>query len=181
MKSIILGLMILSIASVHATESREYKKVSSTEAVVKIQTEEQDGTQAAAYVDAQENKKFIADLRKDKNSALAKLISEIELANCETNSTEENPWIDGCGQVIITDSVLTSFGRGGWASAGAGYSYFIGFQSDGSGRFFESDYILTIYESVEAQAKDDGNYAGFVLKTLSFDNILKLPKKQVDL
>lgn len=175
MKSILLGLLVLSISTkITAEEVREYKKTSSTEALVTIHTEEQDNTQAAAYVDAQENDKFISDLQKDPQSSLAKLIKEIELRNCDATSTPDKSWIDGCGEITITKEVKTGFGRGGWASAGASYKFFVGFTSDGSGRFFSVSHMVTISESAEAQVDGDYNYSGVVLKTLTLDNITKI-------
>lgn len=175
MKASILGLFVLALSlSAHAdTEKREYKKVNANEAVVTITTEETDGTQAAVYVDAAENKKFIEELLKDPKSKLAQAVSDLEMSTCGANSTPENPWIDGCGEVTITDAVRTSFGRGGWMSAGAGYTFFVGFTSDGSGRFFDVSYMVTISEGAEAQVKGDDSfeYSGVVLKSLSLDKV----------
>ena len=80
MKSLFLCLLLLTLSSnlLASEESRSYKKISSTEAVVTIKTEETDGTQAAAYVDAKETEQFINDLLKDPSSPLAKLVKEIE-------------------------------------------------------------------------------------------------------
>lgn len=175
MKAFTLGLLVLSLSnSVWASESRTYKKISAQEAVVSIKTKETDGTQAAAYVDAQENKQFIADLLKDPTSPLYKVAKEIEKEMCDAESTPENSWIDGCGEVTLTEEVRTSFGRGGWASAGAGYTFFIGFTSDGSGRFFDVTHMVTIAESADAQTTDDGEYSGEVIKSLSLIEVKKL-------
>lgn len=180
MKAILLSALVLTFTtSIYAAdETRIYKKVSSTEALVTINTEETSGTQAAQYVDAQENEKFISELLKDESSPLAKLVKEIELQNCEATSTSENTWIDGCGEVRITKTLMTSFGRGGWASAGAGYTFFVGFVSDGTGRFFDVSHMVTIYESADAQTNDDYDYSGVVLKTLSLHEIKKLNEVQ---
>ena len=182
MKLIILGLMVLSIsANIHANETRTYAKDSGVQATVTIKTEEVDSTQAAAYVDAKENKKFIADLLADPTSQLYKIKKEIELANCEETSTAEESWIDGCGEVTITEEVRTSFGRGGWMSAGAGYTFFVGFTSDGTGRFFNSTYMVTISESVEAQTNNESfDYNGVIIKTLTLDEIRKLENRDVE-
>jgi len=176
MKTLLLSLVALSLTSnlYAAEEQRSYKKTSSTEAVVTITTEETDSTQAASYVDGKENETFIKDLLKDSSSPLAKLVKEIELQNCEETSTPDNSWIDGCGEVRITKTTLTSFGRGGWASAGAGYTFFVGFVSDGTGRFFESTHMVTITESADAQTNDNYDYSGIVLKTLNLVEIKKL-------
>lgn len=179
MKAFVLGLLVLSLSnSVWANaETRSYKKVSSTEATVTIKTEETDGTQAAVYVDAKENKQFIEALLKDESSPLYKIAREIEKEMCDAVSTPDNSWIDGCGEVTITDEVRTSFGRGGWASAGAGYSFFIGFTSDGTGRFFDVSHMVTIGESADAQTNDEGDYNGEVIKTLSLLGVTKLETK----
>lgn len=178
MKSLFLCLLLLTLSSnlLASEESRSYKKISSTEAVVTIKTEETDGTQAAAYVDAKETEQFINDLLKDPSSPLAKLVKEIELQNCEATSTPDQTWIDGCGEVTLTAQVRTGFGRGGWASAGAAYTFFVGFTSDGTGRFFDVSHMITISESADAQTNDQYDYSGVVLKTLSLIEVKKLDK-----
>ena len=177
MKTLLLtSLLLLSNYSL-ADESRTYKKISSVDALIEIKTEEQDSTQAAAYVDAQENDRFIQELLKDKESPLSQLKTQIELSNCETTSTEENDWIDGCGEVTITKSVRTSFGRGGWQSAGAAYTFFVGFTSDGTGRFFDVSHMVTITETAEAQIDAEYNCNGTVHKFLSLDTIVELERK----
>ena len=182
MKGFFLGLFVLVVsANVQAeAERREYKKDNNMQSTVTIHTEETDGTQAAIYVDGLENKQFIKDLLADPSSPLAILKAEIEKENCETVSSPDNSWIDGCGEVTITDAVTTSFGRGGWMSAGAGYTFFVGFTSDGTGRFFTSTHMVTISESAEAQVTADTfDYNGIVIKTLTLDEIKKLENKQV--
>jgi hypothetical protein len=178
MKLSILGLVVVALTlttSLSAAEElRTYKKDSNLQATITIQTEETDSTQAAIYVDEKENKKFIDDLLSDPNSLLAQLKSKIELENCEANSTLENTWIDGCGEVTVTEFVRTSFGRGGWASAGASYTFFVGFTSDGTGRFFDVSHMVTISESADAQTNNDGDYNGIVIKTLTLDSIKSL-------
>ncbi|NOT79600.1 MAG: hypothetical protein HOP07_11460 [Bacteriovoracaceae bacterium] len=178
MKSLFLCSLLLTLSSnlLASEESRSYKKISSTEAVVTIKTEETDGTQAATYVDAKETEQFINDLLKDPSSPLAKLVKEIELQNCEATSTPDQTWIDGCGEVTLTAQVRTGFGRGGWASAGAAYTFFVGFTSDGTGRFFDVSHMITISESADAQTNDQYDYSGVVLKTLSLIEVKKLEK-----
>jgi hypothetical protein len=172
MKSILPIFMALTLSfSAFAEETRAFKKTSSTEATITIKTEETDYVQAAAFVDAQENEEFIKQLLNDENSSLAKLVKEIELKNCEATSTPENKWIDGCGEVTITEAVRTSFGRGGWQSAGAAYTFFVGFTSDGTGRFFDASHTVTILESTEAQTNDNFDYNGTVLKYLALGEI----------
>ncbi len=182
MKAFILGLLVLTISNgIQAEETRTYEKNSNVQATVTIKTEETDSTQAAAYVDAKENEAFIKELLADPTSPLAKIKKEIELENCEANSTPDNSWIDGCGEVTVTDFVRTSFGRGGWMSAGAGYTFFIGFTSDGSGRFFSTTHMISIFEDVEAQVNPESfDYNGITLKILTLDEIKKLENRQVE-
>jgi len=168
MKGLILGLLALTLSvNVFAGETRVYKKTGATTATVTIKTEETDSTQAAVYVDAQENKRFIQQILKDPKSPLAILVKKIETENCE------DPTEGYCGSITMTDAVGTSFGRGGWMSAGATYSFFVGYTEAGTGHFFAVSHIVTISESAEAQTKTDGDmeYSGVVLKTLSLDSI----------
>lgn len=179
MKPLLVILLLSSLSfGLHAEEKRTFKKLSEKDAEVTIQTEETDSTQAAVYVDGQENSTFINMLLKDKSSDLSKLKRSIELENCEETSTDENSWIDGCGEVTITSEVRTSFGRGGWMSAGATYAFFVGFTMDGSGRFFSATHMVTISEEAEAQTDGDFEYNGIVMKHLTLDEIAKLPREK---
>lgn len=177
MKFLIFSFMALSL-SVQADEIRTYKKLNSSQAEVVIQTAEQDSTQAAAYIDGQENEKFVSDLMKDKTSLLYKLKRQVELENCEQTSTEQTTHIPGCGEIQLTRMVMTSFGRGGWDSGGAAYTFFFGFRQDGTGRFFDVSHMVTISESVLALTTPDGNYAGKVIKTLNFGKITRIDEHQ---
>lgn len=180
MKSFLSILVLTMSVNVFASETREYKKQSATEATVTINTEETDGTQAAAYTDSKENDTFIEALLKDGKSPLYKLARDLEFENCETNSTPEKPYIDDCGEVTITPAVRTFFGRGGWQNATAGYSFFIGFTQAGSGRFFGVSHMITIYEESDAQLKLDGEYSGIVIKTLSLVKVLKITDESTE-
>lgn len=180
MKAIILGLLVLSFAA-HAdesTEKRSYKKTSSVEAVVTITEENSEGTQAAIYVDGIESNRFVADLAADQNSPLAKAIKEIEMENCGETSAESLGYIEGCGSVEITNSVQVSFGRGGWASAAQSSIYFVGFRFDGTGHYFDSNYMIKVSESVEAQTDENGEYNGTLLKVYTLDKVTKLAEDQ---
>lgn len=180
MKAIILGLLVLSFAA-HADESagnRSYKKISSVEAVVTITEESTEGTQAAIYVDGIESNRFIADLVADQNSPLAKAVKAMEMENCDETSTEPLGYIERCGSVEITNSVQVSFGRGGWASAGQSSVYFVGFRSDGTGNYFNSDYMIKVSESVEAQTDENGEFNGTLLKVYSLDKVTQLPREE---
>ena len=171
--TIILGLSLSTLS--FAEEAKQvYKQINAEEAEVTVTLTEEDFGQTATYVDGAQNEKFIEQLLKDKNSKLFALKAQIEKENCEENSTDENPWIDGCGQVEVTKEVLTSFGRGGWAGAGAYYTFFLGFRSAGTGRFFETTHMVQIMEDVNAVTKDDGEFAGQFIKTLKLETIKKL-------
>jgi len=171
----LLAIVVSSISLTYGSEKRTYTKKNSQEASVVIITDEQDSTQAAMYVDGKENARFIDEMLRDSKSKLFKLRQAIELENCGTTSTTpEARRIDGCGEVTITKEIRTSFGRGGWASGGAGYTFFVGFTSEGSGRFFDVSHMAVIFEDVEANTKENGDYAGSVVKTLNLEKIIKL-------
>ena len=176
MKKTLVAVLSLVMMNSFAQESRSYTKLSASEAQVTIKTEETDSTQGAVYLDGIENERFVQDLLKDKNSELAKLKAKIEMDNCGELSTEENSWIDGCGEVELTEAIRTSFGRGGWTGGFAGYTFFVGFRSDGTGRYFDSTHMVTIYEGTEAQTTEEGDYSGIVEKILSLGQITELPK-----
>lgn len=74
MKNVLyLFLMSNSIAHSSVNEMRIYNKVNPKTAVISIQTEEKESTQAANYLDGKENERFIAELVNDKNSDLYKI------------------------------------------------------------------------------------------------------------
>lgn len=175
MKLLLLPILLMSLmAQAHAVEIRTYKKLNSSEASVVIQTDERQSIQAASYVDGKENDRFIQEMFKDKNSKLFQIRQTIEKENCNKTSTPEKTWIDGCGEVTLTKEVRTSFGRGGWASGGGGYTFFIGFTSEGSGRFFDVSHMANISEEVEAQTTSTGDYAGKLIKTLNLGKIIRI-------
>ena len=167
-------LLVSLMGSIQAAETRAYTKINSSEATVVIATEERSSTQAAIYVDGKENERFIQEMFKDSKSKLFQIRQAIEKENCNKNSTPDKTWIDGCGEVTLTKEVRTAFGRGGWASGAAGYTFFIGFTSEGSGRFFDVSHMAIISEDVEAQTTSTGDYAGKVVKKLSMGKIIKL-------
>lgn len=160
MKALILGLLVLTISSHAQAESRAYKKISSSEAVVTIHTDETDGTQAIFYTDGSSNDQFLQDLLADKSSDFYKAAQAIVLENCGGEESD-------CGEVTLTDSVRTGFGRGGWMEAGSAYTSFLGFTHNGTGRFFGVDYQIEVIEDVVAQVNADYEYSGVVIKTLS--------------
>ncbi len=173
-RAFLAAFLVLATVSAHAAEFRDFKKVDADHAQVSINTGEPDGVQAASYVDAQENQKFIDMMLADPNSKLAKLKASIEQETCQANSTPDNSWIAGCGEVQVTEVVRTSFGRGGWMSAGAGYAFFVGFLNDGTGHFFDVNYIVTFGEGVNADVDKNGEYKGTLTKQLSLGSIKKI-------
>lgn len=185
MKALLLTSLLFSTLIQTATgeESRKFEMISDIGAHVKIKTDEE-AVQAAAYVDGAEADQFIEGMLKLKNSPLAKIKRQVELDNCsETsqNNGREDGWIDGCGEVVITDMVRTEFGRGGWAEAGAGYTFFVGFRSDGTGRFTHSTHMVKIWEDVYAETLDNtGDFAGTLLKTYSLSAIKELESNESD-
>lgn len=175
MKQLLTMLLLLCMVTTgHADEKRTYTKINSSEAKVVIETQEHEGIQAAAYIDAKENERFIQDLMKDKNSKLYNLKLQIEKENCNQSTMPGKNKIDGCGEVTLTKEVRTSFGRGGWSSGGSSYTFFIGFTNEGSGRFFDVSHMVTISEAVEAQIKKNGEYAGSIIKTLEMGKITRI-------
>jgi hypothetical protein len=160
-------ILLSPTLATHAAATRTYKKVNTTVASVEILVDAEEAGQAGTYVDGQETNTFIKELLANPESPLYKLKKEIELANCEETSKGEETWIDMCGEVTITPTIRTSFGRGGWAEAGAGYTFFIGFTSDGTGRFFDVSHMVTISEGVEAEFSDQGEFVGKFIKSLS--------------
>lgn len=170
----ILGLTLSNFAFAEQETTYTYKKVDSNTSSVLIDTHTEEINQAAIFVDGSYNKKFVEELLKDKKSELSQLKKKIELENCEQESTEENPYIDGCGEVELTAMVQTSFGRGGWASAGAAYTFFVGFRNHGTGRFFNSTHMITITENVEAVSNDGEEFKGIFINTLNLTSVKKL-------
>ena len=165
--SFVLFLLLMFSTESQAAIKRQYKKVGPTKAQVQIQTDEGNSTQATTYLDAFENKQFIHDLLNDKKSSLYKIANIIQQSNC-------GKFQEGCGQITVTDEVKTSYWREGWMSGGTTYTFFVGFTNEGSGHYFDVSYMVTISESVNAQVKNDGSYAGTVIKNYSLVNIIKL-------
>lgn len=172
--NLVTGLIFFSIFT-SAFADQDVKKTYSKVAADKVEVliEAGDSVQAASFIDREETEKFLKGMLKDKNSKLSQLKSKLEIENCDTNSNDEESWIEGCGEVELTPFVQTSYGRGGWASAGAGYSFFVGFRSDGTGRFFEANYLVNFYESVEAIGEGE-NFDGKYLKTLELTSVKKI-------
>lgn len=174
MKALTFVISASFLFSTAHADTREFKKTNAETATVRIVTDEKDSIQAAMYLDGKENQQLIKMMLADKDSKLAKLKAEIEKENCDETSTAENTWIDMCGEVVISDLVKTSFARGGWAEGSAGYSFFVGFRQDGTGRFFESTHLVEINESVNAKMDNAGNYIGEIQKHLHLEPIKKI-------
>lgn len=177
--STVVLLVSLSL-SAHAIEPKKILKTGANSATVRIETEEKDGTQVAAYIDASEMPEFIQIMLNDPTSELSKIKRELEMENCQETSTTPDGYIPQCGAVEWTDLVQTSFGRGGWMSAGAAYTLFVGFRFDGTGRFFESTHMVVLSESAEAVVDSDMNYTGFITKDLRLEKAERLPLSHHD-
>jgi hypothetical protein len=159
----------LSLSAFAEGESRTYKKKSSTEASVEIDLSKDDGVQAAAYADGAEVGRFLQDLLNDEDSELFKIKQKLIAENCG-----DEVEVETCGSVEVTDHVQTSFGRGGWMEAEGAYTAFIGFRFSGTGHFFSSSYMVTVYEDAVAQTDDEFEFSGKVHKSLSLSAVKKL-------
>lgn len=121
----------------------------------------EDGPQAAAYVYPN-----IAELyeRASKDYApLKALIEKIYADNgCDPNGRSSDPDFKDvfCGQINRADdsnTVLWSYGRGGWAGAGSQRKSFLTFTSAGSGGFTDAAIELTTDVSVNALNEPEGD------------------------
>lgn len=172
----IFSFLFLALSA--QAEQRTFEKTGPASATVKIVSDDPDAVQAAQFVDAAENNTFLEMMLKDKNSPLSEIRKKLELENCDEESSDGG-WINQCGQVEITDSIQTYFGRGGWMSAGAAYTFFVGFRHDGTGRYFSSAYMVTITEDVEANTNEDMGYNGSLTKSLNLKDTVKLPTQDL--
>lgn len=170
----ILGSFVFSSVAL-AAESRQFTKVDTERAVVKIVTDEGQGVQAAVFVDGEENEKFMKMLLEEPNSRLASLRDELEKENCDPSAQRYDSWIEDCGSVEFTDPVQTSFARGGWMSAGAQYTYFVGFRHAGTGHIFEATYMVVIQEEVNAEMNQQNGTPSVLKKDLSLVRIVRMP------
>ncbi|WP_415063973.1 hypothetical protein [Bdellovibrio sp.] len=168
-------LPLLFSLNSQATEQRTFTKLGPDSALVKIVPESSDTPQAATYVDGNENVAFIEMMLADPQSSLAQTKQQLEMENCGETSTSPDGWIPSCGRVELTSFVRTSFGRGGWMEAGAGYTFFVGFRFAGSGHFFESRYMATLREDVIADVDEQMQYQGSLSKNLGLEKIVILP------
>lgn len=171
MKTLFTYLLVLLSFMSYAdeSESRVYTRINEKSAKVMIKSEIM---QAAELVDGAENERFLTELLFDSKSELFKIKNKLAKEFCEAGSVvKENLEIEDCGYITITPGVITSFGRGGWAGAGAVYTIFIGFTANGSGRFFESKYMLKLSEDVNAESfgSSDGKFIK-ELKLISVKN-----------
>ncbi|MFA6237710.1 MAG: hypothetical protein WC635_10320 [Bacteriovorax sp.] len=168
MKYVLLGFVFAGFAvNIHAADKRTFSKLSSSKAIVKIDTKSRMGIDAANYTDGKENRLFINAMLKDKDSDLAKLKAKIEKDFCPDVKTE------GCGEVTFTKETRTSSGRDGWKSGYASYSFFIGFTADGPRKQFYATHIASIFERTQAQTRND-EYLGIILKTLEQGKIKEI-------
>lgn len=169
MKHVMLGLVFAALAvnSYAASEKRTFSKLSSSKAMVKIDTKDRVGIDASLYTDGKENGLFISAMLKDKASALAKLKTKIEKDFCPDQRIED------CGEVTFTKETRTSSGRDGWKSGHASYKFFVGFTADGPRKQFFVTHMATIMEKTQAQTHND-EYLGVILKTIEQGAIKEL-------
>ncbi|WII71892.1 hypothetical protein QJS83_15620 [Bdellovibrio sp. 22V] len=174
----VLGFLVplFFVFSAHADDVRTFSKLGPNTALVKIDTEDKEGTQAAMYIDGIENQEFITMMLADPTSSLSILRKQIETENCPDEVPTPEGHIPGCGEVEFTPIVQTAFGRGGWMEAAATYTFFVGFRFEGTGHYFESTHMVSFSERAEAQVDDNMDYLGVVLKTLNLEKIVPLPK-----
>lgn len=171
---ILCGLLAFS-SGASAGEVRSFMKVDAERAIVKIQTEDRQAVQAAAYADGAENEQFVRMLLEEPTSRLSLLRKQIEDHNCESEAARLDGWIDDCGIVEWTPAVQTSFARGGWMAAGAQYSFFVGFRHAGTGRMFDVTHMVVLQEDVTADVVEEMSPTGSLTKELSVVKILRLP------
>lgn len=175
MKAWIVVCILGFAGMAQAVESRKIEKIDSEKVQVHIITEEPDGVQAAMYVDGDEIETFIQMLLLDSSSRLAQVRDHLEQEICAPAAVRYGGWIEDCGAVELTPAVQTSFARAGWMSAGAQYTFFVGFRHAGSGRMFDVSYMVTIREDVEAELAPEGIRGSILKKTLSLDKVTEIP------
>lgn len=163
------------VTAANASETRVFTKTSATTATVTISGKDIEN-QAANYIDNEEFEQFVTMMMADPQSPLAKLVKSIEQEYCNETAEVPGGYIGACGSIHFSKSVVTSFGRGGWMSAAATHSFFVGFRSDGTGRFLESSHLVHVNESVEAQVDKDFEFTGVMIKTYSQPSITDLSK-----
>lgn len=181
MKNLLASLLLLSL-SIQALADDQVgplKKVSANVATLTITTEDTEGTQAAYFVDGMQIDDFIKMMLEDETSGLAKTVKTILDNNCQEFEDAEEV-ANMCGTINITSHVMTGFGRGGWMDGTATYTLFIGFTSAGTGRYLQTEYIMSINESAEANVggeEVDYKYLGTVTKKLSLQKIIPFPNE----
>lgn len=175
MKIWIFGGLLVLCSGAWAGETRSFLKVDAERALVKIQAEDRQAVQAAAYADGAENDQFVRMLLEEPASRMSLLRKQIEDQNCEAEAARFDGWIDDCGIIEWTPAVQTSFARGGWMAAAAQYTFFVGFRHAGTGRMFDVTHMVVLQEDVTADVVDEMAPTGSLTKELSVVKILRLP------
>lgn len=132
-----------------------------------VEEPEQDGGQASSYTSP--NLAEVFQRAKQDIPALKKLIAEIYKENgCTTDGKAigEDYFCGELNEVSEDNTVLWSYGRGGWASAGATRKSFLTFTTAGSGAFTEP--VLEITTSVDVDSTSDPS-AGAVVFEVTID------------
>ncbi|MGE4133644.1 MAG: hypothetical protein AB7F86_18550 [Bdellovibrionales bacterium] len=166
---------LLSLLTVFAT-SQAFAQIYSEEEIVKelpsteygvfrfeVTTKDEGSIQAANLT--RPNLSAIYERLLQTNGALKTQVEKIYEAN---DCTPDGKYKDGddmfCGSVSTLDegnTVLWSYGRGGWASAGAMFKSFLTFTGAGTGRYTDAVLEVTTSVSVEAHQLEEGKPAVF--------------------
>ena len=162
----VISSLIFSSLS-YAADKREFSKVNADEAAVKITTEDTSTPQAAMYVDGVENAQYISMMLADPKSQLAILAAKIAKESCDPD--------DKCGDVELTNTVMTAFNRGGWQEGHGERTFFVGFRFYGSGLEFTSSHMVTFAEDVVADVDQNDDYVGTIRKTLKLIRVVAIP------
>ncbi len=161
MKTLFLALVVLMSSMAQAAIYEDMTGVreipTGRSGVFKFEITEIDGSgQAAAYTRPALNDLYLRAL--NQSSLLRQNVEAVYKANgCKPDGTYDDKDLSQmyCGEVSALDSasntVLWSYGRGGWMSAAAEYKSILTFTSAGTGRFTSA--VLEVLTSVAVEAK----------------------------
>lgn len=177
MKAMILFCVTLFVSLTGFAEQRSpLTKIDADSAKMTVTAGDQDSDQAAAYLDNSGLKEYIEMMRNDPNSRLAKEIAKIEKENCDETAKNPGDFIGNCGRIELSDSVETSFSRGGWMEGDMSRSFFVGFRQLGTGHFLEMSSIVTVNMAAVSSRDENQNFTGTIVKTFTLENISAMPK-----
>lgn len=175
--------IVFSLATANASEDVWRELPSENPAIIRLQVTTSEG-QAASFVDQEKVMLYAERLLADpRYQALA--AARYAESGCDADGTNQNDpntpdddeWADSpCGSYLsdISDgnTVLWSFGRGGWASAGAEYRTFVTFMEAGTGRFTSVAFAVHSNISVESDTWDGG-------ETNTYNVVITFPRIDV--